>query len=124
METDMFWICKMDEEDIINQYAIKTRFGEKENYQRLGLMQLSLILSLSPRYSLSTRMNGNWSFSNNPRNLPLLVTIHTRSQQLPFNSCWSVYILSSQYSSYQPLPLRLAYQFILSSRNRPGINLR
>jgi hypothetical protein len=43
--------------------------------------------------SLSTRMNGHQSSSNNPYNLPLLVAIHTKSHQLPFNPCWNVHVL-------------------------------
>ena len=37
-------------------------------------------------------MNGHQS-SNNPDNLPHLVTIDTKTHQLPFNSCWNVHIL-------------------------------
>ena len=41
--------------------------------------------------SLSTRMNGHRSSSNNPNKLPLLVAIHTKSHQLPFTRVvWKV----------------------------------
>ena len=43
--------------------------------------------------SLSTRMSGHRSSSINPNNLPLLVAIHNKSHQLPFNSCWNVRVL-------------------------------
>ena len=45
--------------------------------------------------SLSIRMNGQRSSSNNPNNLPLPVTLHTKSHQLPFNSCWNVCVLQN-----------------------------
>ena len=43
--------------------------------------------------SPSTRMNDHRSSSNNPDNLSLQVAIHTKSHQLPFNSCWAVRLL-------------------------------
>ena len=66
------------------------------------------------------------SSSNNPNNLPLPVTIHTKSYQLPFNSCWNVHVLYNLPPNTNHITrhtLELAYQFVLSSRHRPGINL-
>ena len=76
--------------------------------------------------SLSTRMNGHRSSSNSPDDLPLPVPIHTRSHQLPFNSCWNVRVLHNlpPTNHITCCHLELAYQFILSSRHSPGINLR
>ena len=36
-----------------------------------------------PKKSESTRMNGHYSSSNNPKNVPLPIATHTRSRQLP-----------------------------------------
>ena len=66
-------------------------------------------------------MNDHWSSSNNRDNLSLLVAIHTKSQQFPFNSCWNVCVLNNlcPYPNTNDIThrhLKLAYQFVLSSR--------
>ena len=71
-------------------------------------------------------MNGLQSSSNSPDNLPLPVTIHTKSHQLPFDSCWNVHVLYNLLPNTNHIShhyLELTYQFILSSRHSPGINL-
>jgi len=40
-------------------------------------------------------MNGHRSSSNSPDYLPLLVAIHTKTDQLPFSSCWNVHVLQN-----------------------------
>ena len=57
------------------------------------------LLSLTNFNTLSTRMNGHHS-SNSPDNLPLLVTTHTRSHKLPFDSYWNVRAVH-RYPQYQ-----------------------
>ena len=76
---------------------------------------------------LSSRINGHRSSSNSPDDLPLPVAIHTRSHHLPFNSCWNVRVLHHLTPNTDQITCRhleLAYQFVLSSRLSPGINLR
>ena len=76
---------------------------------------------------LTTRLNGHWSSSNSPDDLPFPVAIHTRSHQLPFDSCWNVRVLHNLPPNTNLITrhhLELAYQFILSSRHSPGINLQ
>ena len=71
-------------------------------------------------------MNSHQS-SNNPDNLPLPVTIHTKSQQLPFNSYWNVRVVHNLPPNTSHITCRhfeLAYQFVLSIRHSHGINLR
>ena len=58
---------------------------------------------------------------------PLMVTIHTKSHQLPFNSCWNVHVLhnlshNTNHNTHRHL--ELICQFVLSARHNPGINLR
>ena len=60
-------------------------------------------------------------------NLPFLVAIHTKSYQLPFNSCWNVCVFHSLPPNTNYIThctLEFANQFILHSRHSPGINLR
>ena len=50
-----------------------------------------------------------------------------KSHLLPFNSCWNVRVLHNLPPDTNHMTLRhleLAYQFVLSSRHSPGINLR
>ena len=52
---------------------------------------------------------------------------YTRSHHLPFNSCWNVRVLHNLPPNTDQITrhhLELAYQFVLSSRLSPGINLR
>jgi hypothetical protein len=59
-------------------------------------------------------------------NLPLPFTIHTKSHQLLFNSCWNVLVLHNLPPNTNHITCRhleLAYQFVLSSRHSPAINL-
>jgi hypothetical protein len=44
---------------------------------------------------LSTRMNGHQSSTKKGNRLSLPVAIHTKSPQLPFNSCWNVPVLQN-----------------------------
>ena len=60
-------------------------------------------------------------------NLPIPVAIHTKSHQLPFDCCWNVCVLHNLPPNINHIihcHLELAYQFVLSSRYSPGINLR
>ena len=69
----------------------------------------------------------HWSFSNNSDNLPLPVAMHTKAHRLPFISCWNVGLLHNLPPNTNHITccrIELAYQFILSSRHSPGINLR
>ena len=63
-------------------------------------------------------MNGHRSSSNNLDNLPLPVAIHTKSHQLPINSCWK-YLYSITYPTNTNhitcCHIELAYQCILTS---------
>ena len=68
--------------------------------------------------SLSNRMSGHWSSSNNSDKLPLPVAVHIKSHQLPFNSCWNVHVLYNLSPNANHIihrHLKLSYQFILSS---------
>ena len=92
----------------------------------LATSSTSLPASSMVPNSLSTRMNDHRSSSNNPDNLSLQVAIHTKSHQLPFNSCWNVRVLHNLTPNTNHIirhHLELAYQFFLSSRHTPGINL-
>ena len=77
--------------------------------------------------NVTTRMDGHWSSSNNPENLPLPVAIHMKSHQLPFNSCRNVCVIHNLPPNTNHIThrhLELPYQFVLFSRHSPGINLR
>ena len=72
-------------------------------------------------------MNGHRSSSNNPDNLPHLVTIHTKSHQLHFNPCcivWVLHKLPPNTNHFTSCHIELAFQIILPSRHSPGINFR
>ena len=58
-------------------------------------------------------MNGHQS-SNNPDNSPFPVATHTKSHQLPFNSCWDVCVLHNLPPNTNHITryhLELSYQF-------------
>ena len=79
------------------------------------------------KYRLRLYLCIMYSSSNSPEDLPLPVAIHTRSHHLPFNSCWNVRVPHNLPPNTDQITLRrleLAYQFVLSSRLSPGINLR
>ena len=40
-----------------------------------------------------TIKNGHWSFTKSPKDMALLVTIHTKSHYLRFNSHWNAWVL-------------------------------
>ena len=60
-------------------------------------------------------------------NVTIPVAIHTKCHQLAFNSCWNECGLHDLFPNTNHIAcchLEFAYQFILSSRQSPGINLR
>ena len=72
-------------------------------------------------------LNSHHSSSNSPDNLPLPISICTKSHQLPFNSCWNVYVLHNLLPNTNHMTcyhLELAYQFVPSSRHSFDISLR
>jgi len=57
----------------------------------------------------------------------LPVIIITKSHQLPFNPCWNVCVLHNLPPNTNHITrhhLELAYQFVMSSRYSPDINVR
>ena len=74
---------------------------------------------------LLTRMNGHRSSSNNPDNLTLPITIHTK--QFPFIICWNICVLHNLPPNNNHITcchLKLVYQFVLSFRHSTGVNFR
>ena len=62
-----------------------------------------------------------------PTLMPLLVAIHSKSHQLPFNSRWNVHVLHNLPPDTNHITchhLELSHQFALSSGHSAVINLR
>ena len=64
------------------------------------------------------------TYTRSPNKLLLQITIYIKSHKLPFNSYWNLHVLqnlpfnTNQISCH---PLKLAYQYISSSKHNPNI---
>ena len=74
--------------------------------------------------SLSSKMNGHWSSTKSPNNLHYPVVIHTNSLLIPVGMYMNYITYPPDMNQITCCHLELVYQFILSSRYSPDINLR